>query len=456
MGITSELVNYILSTKFEDIPAEAVSRTKDFILDEIGNALGGSVIKSGKIIINWGKLWGGAADATIFSDGIKVPVAIASGVNTQLCMGLELMETYRNRCHPGSGMVMTALAFGEKERLRGKDIIAAVCTAYDVTGRIIDATWPSREHLKDIWNQPWQGCGPLVVAIKLLGLTFEQGMHAFGMGLGNGPTANVHHIIYVPGSMSKIGNQFHNFVAINAAFLAKMGYTGYHEILDEPFPFWRIISDTERKDIYDKDLGQDFFITTAMNFKPWPTCRWAQPGIQSLLEIMDSENLDINHIREIVYHSHEKVTGYPYDNINPSNPEDAYWSVPWAFAAAAKGYPVGPSWYMDSLFANDEFKDVMKKIKIKTWQESVEAFEKEPDKSLTLLEVKTDKGVIYERRTEYCKGDPQQPMSRDEILNKFLSQAESVISKEKANRIIEFVGSLENMKDISDISKLVY
>ena len=304
MKITQALVDYIVSARFEEIPDEAVAKIKEFVLDEIGNALGGSFIKSGKIIIEWGKLFGGAQEATIFSDGAKVPVAIASGVNTQLCMGLELMETYRNRCHPGSGMVMTALAFGEKDRLGGKDIITAICTAYDIAGRIIDATWPTREHIqKVVWNQPWQGCGPLVVAMKLLGLTTDQGMHAFGMGLGNGPTMNVHNILYVPGSMSKCGNQFHSFVGVNAALLARMGYTGYYEILDEPYAYWRTISDIERKDIYTRGLGEDFFITTGMSFKPWPTCRWAQPGIQSLLEIMTEEDLNAKDIRQIVFHS---------------------------------------------------------------------------------------------------------------------------------------------------------
>ena len=100
MSVTRKIVEYIIGARFEDIPPAAVARTKEFILDEIGNALGGSVLRSGKIIIEWGKQLGGVPEATIISNGIKVPVGISSGVNTQLCMGLELMETYKNRGHP--------------------------------------------------------------------------------------------------------------------------------------------------------------------------------------------------------------------------------------------------------------------------------------------------------------------------------------------------------------------
>ena len=465
MSITKRLVEYILNASYEDLPSEVaiftlfsknLEKIKYFVLDEIGNALGGSYLKSGEIIVDWGKAFGGAPEATIFSDGTKVPISIASGVNTQLCMGLELMETYRNRCHPGSGMVMTALGIGEKYSLSGKEIIAAINTAYDVTGRIIDATWPTRDYKAHVWNQPYQGCGPLVVAMKLMGLTAEECMHAFGMGLGNGPTMNVHNILYVPASMSKCANQFHSFVSINAAILAKSGYTGYHEILDDPYGFWSTFSDTNRKEIYENNLGQDYYILTAMAFKPWPTCRWAQPGIQSLLEIMNTESLADEDILEITFHSHEKITHFPYDNTDPLTPEDAYWSVPWAFAAAAMGYKPGPSWYMQELFKKDKFKQFMQKVHLKTLPAAVEAFEKEPDKSISLLEVKTKNGKLIDRRSEYCKGDPQIPLKREEILDKFLSQSAGLIGKEKARKIIDLIDDLENVKDCSKIANLVY
>ncbi len=456
MSITRKLADYIIGARFETIPQEVVTKTKEFIVDEIGNALGGSALQSGKIIIEWGKQLGGIPESTIISDGTKVSAAIASGINTQLCMGLELSETYKNRGHPGSGMVMTALSVGEREKISGKEVLTSVCTAYDITGRIIDATFPSPELRRKVWNSSWQGCGPLVVAIRLLKLNEEQGMNAFGMGLGNAPTMNVHNIIYIPASMSKIGNQFHNFVAINAALLAKLGYTGYYEILDEPYPYWTTISDTNNWDSYTKNLGKDFKIMTDMAFKPWPACRWAQAGIESLLEIMKAENLKPADIKEVIYHAHEKITGYPYYNIELENIEDAYWSVPWAFGSAALGYKIGPSWYLDTQLKDEELRKFMQKVKIKTLPEAVEAFVKEPEKSVTLLEVKTVDGKTYTERTDYCKGDPQKPMTHEEIINKFLSQTEGIISTEKANNIIDLVEKLEKLKDIHEITKLAY
>ena len=45
MSVTRGIIHYIAGARFERIPEEAVKRLKQFILDEIGNALGGSVLR---------------------------------------------------------------------------------------------------------------------------------------------------------------------------------------------------------------------------------------------------------------------------------------------------------------------------------------------------------------------------------------------------------------------------
>jgi 2-methylcitrate dehydratase PrpD len=363
-------------------------------------------------------------------------------------MGTDFMETYKNKAHPGSGISMTALAMGERQRAQGKELITAICAAYDLTGRIIDATDPSPEFRKKFWSENWQGFGAMFVAIKLLRLDVRKAKHSMGLGIGNAVTSSVHNILYVPASMSKCGNHFHNFVGINAALLADMGYTGFHDILDDPYPYWKTVSDREQRTLYTRGLGREYLISSSMSFKPWATCRWAQPGIESLLDIVKKEHVNPNDIHEVTYHAHEKVTTYPYDNTRPLNPEDAYWSVPWAFGNAALGYDPGPAWYIEERFADVELQKFMKKIKIRTLPEAVEAFSEEPEKSVTLLRVAAG-GRVFERRTEFCKGDPQKPMSHGELVDKFLRQTQGILADEKRDRIIDLTDRLEKMEDLS-------
>ena len=89
MSITEELAAYLVHAKYEEIPPEAVLKAKELVLDDIGNALGGSILGSGKIIIQWANMLCGAPESTLISDGTRVPASVASGVNTQLAMGTD-------------------------------------------------------------------------------------------------------------------------------------------------------------------------------------------------------------------------------------------------------------------------------------------------------------------------------------------------------------------------------
>ena len=456
MSITRELVQYVKEASFDRIPAGAVGRVKDLILDDLGNAVGGSAMGSAAILSEWCRPYQSLPEATVLAAGLRVPAWMAAGVNAQSAMALDFMETYRNMGHPGSGIVMSALALGEKQRVPGRELITAVCAAYDVTARIIDATVPSPDLRRRVWNESWHVCGPVFAAIRLLGLDSAQGAHALGMGLGNAPTLNVHNILFIPGSMSKAANHVHAFVGINAAELARLGYTGYHEVLDDPFGYWTTFSDTNREDIYTRDLGRTFSVETAMALKPWPTCRWAQPGIESLRDILDSEGLRPGDVTEVTYRAHEKITTYPYDSIDPKTPEDAYWTVPWAFANAALAYHPGPDWYREERFRDEGLRDFMKKVRIVTLPEAVETFAREPEKSVTVLEVRDASGTTWTRQTEYCKGDPQRPLIHEEVVQKFLQQSEGILSRDRAHRIVEQVSRLETLEDVSSLPALTH
>lgn len=456
MSITRQIVQHILETGYKSLPQTAKEKAKELILDDIGNALGGSMLDSGRIITDWAKRQVSIPESTIISDGSKTAVWAAAGANAQLSMALDFMETYKNVGHPGSGIVMSALALGEKEGVSGKELITAVCNAYEVTGRIIDATSPSPQHRAKVWNESWHVCGPLLTAVRLLGLSEKQAMNALGMGLGNAPTLNVHNVLYIPGSMAKASNHFHAFTGITAAVLAKAGYTGYHEILDDPYGYWTTLSDTNRESDYTRRLEEEYLITTAMALKPWPACRWAQAGIESLLTIMQREKLKPHDIKGLTYHAHEKITNYPYDTIDPASPEDAYWSVPWAIGNAGLGNEPGPLWYSAERFNDAALSDFMARVKIRTLPEAVEAFAREPQKSVSLLELKTVGGKVFSKRTDYCKGDPQNPMSRQEVVEKFLGQTKSVLANDKASQLIESAQRLEKLENISDMTRLFY
>jgi len=452
-SVTDRLAEYVFEAKFNEMPRDVIEKAKELILDDVGNALGGFPIRGSKILLKWARTLSCKPESTIIGDGSKTLSCIAAGLNSYMAWATDFMETYRNLGHPGSNIVQTALSLGEREGISGKDVLTAVIVAYEVTSRIINATIPTPKFRRRVWNMSWHVIGSVVAATKVLELNVAEIENAFGIGIGNAPTYNLHKLLYVPASMAKGANFIHCFIGIISAELAKMGFTGHHDILDGDYGYWSTISDVNREEEYTKGLGKEYNLLKYVSLKPWSTCRWAQPGVESLLKIMKEKNLTVNDVEKVVYCAHEKVTSFPYNNTDPKTPEDAYWSVPWAFANAALGYPPGPSWYSDERFEDKRLKEFMKKVELRTYRPAVTAFSKDPQKSVTLLIVKT-KEKTYKERTEYCKGDPQRPMTRDELVSKFKSQASQVIDSEKVEenvRIIEWIEDLDNVKELFDL-----
>ena len=66
------LVNFILNTKYEDLPAEVAEETKYLILDTIGIAIGGLTTDPGKMAVALAKRLGGPPEASIIGVSGKI------------------------------------------------------------------------------------------------------------------------------------------------------------------------------------------------------------------------------------------------------------------------------------------------------------------------------------------------------------------------------------------------
>ncbi len=67
--VTKELVDYTMGTTYENYPEEVIDKTKLFILDNIGCALGGSRSPIGNAVLKPFSNMGGAEEATLIGGG---------------------------------------------------------------------------------------------------------------------------------------------------------------------------------------------------------------------------------------------------------------------------------------------------------------------------------------------------------------------------------------------------
>ena len=68
------------------------------------------------------------------------------------------------------------------------------------------------------------------------------------------------------------------------------------------------------------------------------------------------------------------------------------------------------------------------------------------------ISISTVNGKKYEQNVDYPKGEPENPVSWDDTLNKFLGLSEPLLGQEKSEAIYEFVYNLESKQSMNEIS----
>ena len=72
VGVTQELVNFAVDTKFGDLPQEVVHEAKRCLLDCIGCGLAGVTTDKGKFAIQLARRLGGPPESTVIGVGGKL------------------------------------------------------------------------------------------------------------------------------------------------------------------------------------------------------------------------------------------------------------------------------------------------------------------------------------------------------------------------------------------------
>ncbi len=95
-----------------------------------------------------------------------------------------------------------------------------------------------------------------------------------------------------------------------------------------------------------------------------------------------------------------------------------------------------------------EIRECMKKIRCLRDPELNRDF---PRKWPARVVVQTTDGRNFEHRLEHPKGDPENPLSWDEVIDKFTSLAAEVLPLSQCRRIITLVRNVDQLEDVTEL-----
>ena len=444
-NITQLSLGYLSSIKFEDVPPEVVDRSKQLFLDYIGVALGGGYLAdSSESIMNGIKtLVSGASGASqVIGFPYTYPAHYASLANATLAHSMDFDDTHQESIiHPGTPIFSSNLALAQEHGKSGMDFLLASIVGYDITLKIGRTHGPSihRKGFHPTATTNIFGC--TAAGGKLLNLNPDVIQNA--MGLNVSQIAGSQQFLD-NGSWNKrlhTGLTPHN--SILSLVMAQSGYLGATNPIEGKFGYLKLYANDEITDfsIFDT-YGTDFEVmNTAV--KPYPCCRFSHATIDAVLDITQDNDINHNDISKIDITMGK--TGYDmvgYSADFPKNIVEAQFSAYFAAGVAAiKGEYI---WDSYQLIGDETLQTVMGKVNVRqdTFQHEMQSH----------ISISTVDGKKYEQNVDYPKGEPENPVSWDDTLNKFLGLSEPLLGQEKSEAIYEFVYNLESKQSMNEIS----
>lgn len=458
----------VLNVRFSDLDKKTIEETKNIIIDVMGCIIGGAMVPDCIALAELVHSWGGTGEASILVHGFKVPAHNAAMVNCVMGRSFDfepvvfVLEGKRYPPHMSGTTGPTAITMGEKQGVDGKELIASLVVGNDVTARIVAATthpWhvsaESRmgmERARAIGGfEPWgtvNAFGAAAIAGRLLGLNHIQMKNAFGIvvNMMSGAGAGIWH-----GSpIFKLSQGTSARSGIFAAELAKKGWVG----LPDPLCGRGCYYDTftvygcDHPEVLTKDLGKRFYYDTV--FKPYPGGRPTHAPIDAALAIVHKHDINVDDVEEItlLISSADKYGHYwkPFE-IRDYPMCDALFSYRYAVATAL----------LKKRVTNENFtEEAVRDAKVQSLVQKVKLGDLPKERGVELI-VKMKDGREFSEYVEYAKGEHPNTLSREELIDKFIMQAEfsKKISRENAEQLIYLIQHLEEVDDVRELVTLV-
>jgi 2-methylcitrate dehydratase PrpD len=279
------------------------------------------------------------------------------------------------------------------------------------------------------------------VASRLLGLTADQIVHALGIA-GSQTAASLEY--RTEGAWTKRlhpGWAAHS--GIIAAELARSGFTGPRRILEGRAGFLRSYSDNPRVEGMLDGLGADYQILRVA-IKPHAACRYSQGAIDAMLKLVLEHDVHprvIERVKVGMFKAAFTSVVEPLERKRrPRAMMDAQFSVFFAAAASALWRRVTVAEYQAERMTSPDVHAMIDRVE-PVHDPELDALY--PKLWPTTVEIALRDGRRLEARVDHLKGDPENPVSWDELVAKFNGLTAPILGGAVATEVVKALRDFE-------------
>ena len=438
------IADFTLDLTSDDLPDSTRAAAALMLLDTLGITIGSGPMEAGVIARDTAALLYGSSDprvtARMMFDGRPVSIAGAAYASATQTDNLDGHDGYNpTKGHIGVVVVPTLAALAEvTPDISGREALTAVTIGYEVAGRAGLALHDtvSDYHTSGAWN----ALGVVAMAARLRGMTRDQMRQAMGIAEYHGPRSQMMREIANP-TMLHDGSGWGAMVGLSAAVLAEQGFTGAPAITIE----------AEDVTQHWEDLGR-FWQMEHQYVKPYPICRWAHAAIDGTRAIMLQHGLSHSDIKHVQVNSFHQAACL-FREV-PDNTSKAQYSLPFAVATQIVHGRIGVEQISGAGLSDPQVIDVMARISVAETEQHSSRF---PIGRWADVQITTTDGRTLVSGDTHARGGPEAPMTRDEVIAKFMEFATPSLGEARAAAIRDAALGLTNPESkLSDLTQHLY
>ena len=217
-----------------------------------------------------------------------------------------------------------------------------------------------------------------------------------------------------------------------SAIMAKAGFAGPSDPLDGDTGFLKMMASSYNEEIL---IGEkEYLYLEKIYQKPYASCRHTHPEIEACFNIRKTVGFAFDQVDHVKVTTYKGVIG-KHDFKDIHGESSARMSIPYSVVIALATGKAGIAEFAEPYVSDEAILNLTQKVNIVPSEELSKLV---PDKRVAIVEVSMKDGSVLSDKVEYPKGEPENPLTYDENLTKFLSMTTHAgMKEEKAKAIFE-------------------
>ena len=394
MNITDAFI-YGLEDKSQAIPNQVTAQAKKCLLDYLGVTIGGIryLKEVHPELVN-------TAPSTAFLNGFAAHL-------------LELDDGHRHgMIHLGASIVTAVLDAAKKEKLKSEDVLRGIVMGYEAAVRCARAIQPGH---KERGYHVSGTCGTIGSAMGVAfacGFSREQIKSTLACAVSS--AAGVLEIQEQASELKPYNVGRAAIAGVVAAQVGRLALPGPDDILGGKRGFLAALTGTPKPEFLT-DFSNDDYTIMGIYQKVHAACRHCHPAIDATLDMQKELKLQPEDIEKIEVHTY-KLAVSSHDHIQIQGISSAKLSTPFAVALAIVKGSTGYADYNEDNINDYWIQDLTSKVSV---IEDDDLTLRSPSVRGARVTFYMKDGREFEAPCMYPKGEPENPLTQEELEEKF-------------------------------------